>query len=137
VIVLNFAITGAFQIGLVLIARQRLGGASSLGIVLASGAVGSLLGTLAGGTFRPRRVGLMFIFVPSYVGIVSAIFAFTSILAVAMALFFISAARGIPCAVNTMPRASAEPVSCRVSQLIAMKLKKSPPTTAPSPARTT
>src|SRR5216684_1778433 len=39
-----------------------------------------------------------------------------------------SAARGIPCAVNTMPRASAEPVSCRVSQLIAMKLKKSPPT---------
>jgi hypothetical protein len=89
VIVLNFAITGPFQIGLVLIARQRLGGASSLGIVLAAGAVGSLLGTLAGGTFRPRRVGLMFIFVPSYVGIVSAIFAFTSILAVAMALFFI------------------------------------------------
>jgi len=89
VIVLNFAITGPFQIGLVLIARQRLGGASSLGIVLASGAVGSLLGTLAGGTFRPRRVGLMFIFVPFYTGMVSAIFAFTSILAVAMALFFI------------------------------------------------
>ncbi len=89
VIVLNFAITGPFQIGLVLIARQRLGGASSLGIVLASGAVGSLLGTLAGGTFRPRRVGLMFIFVPFYTSMVSAIFAFTSILAVAMALFFI------------------------------------------------
>jgi hypothetical protein len=89
VIALNFALTGPFQIGLVLIARQRLGGASALGIVLASGAVGSLLGTLAGGTFRPRRVGLMFIFVPFYVGIVSAILAFTSILAVAMALFFV------------------------------------------------
>jgi MFS family permease len=89
VIVLNFALTGPFQVGLVLIARQRLGGAGALGIVLAAGAVGSLLGTLAGGTLRPRRLGLVFVFVPFYVGVVSAILAFTSMLLLAMALFLV------------------------------------------------
>jgi len=55
VIALNFAIAGPLGVGMVLIARQRLGGAGALGIVLAAGAAGSFVGTLAGGTLRPRR----------------------------------------------------------------------------------
>ena len=89
VIVLNFAVTGPFNVGLVLLARQRFGGAGALGVILSAGALGSFVGTLAGGTFRPRRFGLVLIFVPAYVGVVSIIFSFTTVVALAVALFFL------------------------------------------------
>jgi len=89
VIVLNFAVTGPFNVGLVLLARQRFGGAGALGVILSAGALGSFVGTLAGGTFRPRRFGLVLIFVPAYVGVVSIIFSFTTVVALAALLFFL------------------------------------------------
>ena len=89
VIVLNFALTGPFQVGLVVLSRTRFGGPAALGVILSAGAVGSIIGTLAGGTFRPRRLGLLFIFTAIYVGILSMIFAFTMIVGVAIALFFL------------------------------------------------
>jgi predicted MFS family arabinose efflux permease len=89
VIALNFAIAGPFGVGMVLIARQRLGGAGALGIVLAAGAAGSFVGTLGGGTLRPRRLGLVFILVSVYVGVITAVFSITTALPVAMGLFFL------------------------------------------------
>lgn len=89
VIVLNFAVSGPLPVGLVLLSRQHFGGAGALGVILSAGAVGSFLGALAGGGFRLSRLGLVFAVVPAYVGIVTAAFSVTTMVAVAVALFFL------------------------------------------------
>lgn len=89
VVVLNFAVTGPFQVGLVVMSRQRFAGATALGAILAANAFGSVAGTLAGGTFRPRRFGLVFIFAPLVTGTLAAILSFTTALITAMALMYL------------------------------------------------
>jgi len=89
VIVLNFAVTGPFQVGLVVMSRQRFAGATALGAILAANAFGSVVGTLAGGTFRPRRFGLVFIFAPLTTGILAVFMGFTKVLITALAVMFL------------------------------------------------
>jgi len=88
VLALNFAVAGPFQIGLVLLAKERFAGPASLGVMLASTALGSLAGTLMGGTLRPRRLGLVFIFVPLATGAISALMSVAHLLALACTLMF-------------------------------------------------
>lgn len=54
IVVLNFAISGPFDVGVTVLARQRWGGALSLGIVIAAMGVGSLVGAAATGWLRGR-----------------------------------------------------------------------------------
>jgi predicted MFS family arabinose efflux permease len=89
VIALNFAVAGPFQIGLVLLARERFAGAASLGIMLAFNALGSVTGTLLGGTLRPRRLGLVFIFVPCATGAITLLLSHAGMLPLAAALMFV------------------------------------------------
>lgn len=89
VIVLNFALAGPLPVGLVLLSRQHFGGAGALGVILSAGAAGSFLGALAGGAFQMRRLGLVFAVAPAYVGIITAAFSVTTMVAVAVALFFL------------------------------------------------
>jgi predicted MFS family arabinose efflux permease len=89
VVALNFALAGPMQIGLILISRQRFAGASSLGLILAANATGSVLGTLVAGTVRPRRLGLVFIFIPLATAGISALLGATTVLPVAAALMLL------------------------------------------------
>jgi hypothetical protein len=85
VVALNFAVTGPFNVGLVVISRQRFSGAAALGLMLAANATGSLIGTVTGGTLRLRRLGVVFILVPLATGALTAAIGFTSVLVLAMA----------------------------------------------------
>ncbi len=85
VVALNFAVTGPFQVGLVVISRQRFSGAAALGLMLAANATGSLIGTVTGGTLRLKRLGIVFIVVPLATGALTAAIGFTSVLVLAMA----------------------------------------------------
>lgn len=53
--IVDSALTGPISVGLATLARERLGGAASLGALSAVFAAGTLLGNLAGGTLGERR----------------------------------------------------------------------------------
>lgn len=64
---MNFAATGPIDVGLAALARERLGGAGGLGVMLAAFGGGSLVGILLAGVIRggrmlPRLVGAAFVF---------------------------------------------------------------------------
>ena len=88
-VALNFALAGPMQIGLVLIARQRFAGAASLGLILAASAIGSVVGTLIAGTARPRRVGLLWIFIPLATAGITALLGVTTLLPLAASLMLL------------------------------------------------
>lgn len=85
VVALNFAVTGPFNVGLVVISRHRFSGAAALGLMLAANATGSLIGTVTGGTLRLQRLGVVFILVPIATGVLTAAVGLTSVLVLSMA----------------------------------------------------
>ncbi|HEY7404404.1 MAG TPA: MFS transporter [Candidatus Angelobacter sp.] len=59
VAVLNFCLSGPLGVGLPYLAKTRFGSATAFGLLLASMAVGGLLGALLAGVWKMRRRGLL------------------------------------------------------------------------------
>lgn len=67
--IVDSALSGPISVGLATLARERLGGAASLGALSAVFAAGTLLGNLAGGTLgQRRRLGMLLALVMAAIG---------------------------------------------------------------------
>lgn len=92
--VVDTALTGPISVGLATLARERLGGAASLGALSAVFAAGTLVGNVAGGTLGSRsRLGLML------AGVMTAIGALVMAIG---GLRFLPVAAAVMCAIGVL-----------------------------------